>query len=658
MDTHFWNDAAADVAPGALGSPLSAHHNDHYERDPTPSPVPVVQGHEDQSGNPVQSGESNAMESELKPATPKAESPLRPDSLMSQDSSTSSFAPSISTLHKGKGREMENEELASESPLSPEIVAPQTPSDDLPGRLERFTLEPTSPQIDPETQQPYNPPEVPLPLQEEEPEEEWILKEISWPPLPPPPSAERNGADLDAGPTIRIITQNRNGPCSLIALCNILILRGDILITPPHRPSVSYSYLSSLFADYLLRSSPTAGGNADSDLVAALEILPTTRYGLNLNPRFGSIDGFRPPENSNSASATGELALFSLSKVPLLHGWVVDPQDEDTWEVVCGEAGDYDKAVEMVVEGQVISGGIEGVDGNEDEMMAAVEKRSRWTPEEERKVQQAHIISKFLSASRTQLTYHGLFLLSSHLPPSSLSALFRNSHLSVIYRRPLLPPGSPPGPELFTLVSDSSFTSSEQSIVWESLEDVEGGASEFFDGALKRIEFRGGDWVGRRPNARREGRGEEGEQVDGRRREEEEEQQSTHEVAERRSERRQGLPPIGDPFADHEYIQFVLFHPSRSKANLNPNSYALARQLQQEEDQIADREEAERLARQGPRRSVDRVVDERGGRTESRTAPPSQRLSTTVAAGSGNDGGRSAKKAKEKKAEKDKCIVM
>lgn len=34
--------------------------------------------------------------------------------------------------------------------------------------------------------------------------------------------------------------------------------------------------------------------------------------------------------------------------------------------------------------------------------------------------------------------------------------------------------------------------------MWESLEDVEGGASEFYDGALSRSAVRGGDWVRRR----------------------------------------------------------------------------------------------------------------------------------------------------------------
>lgn len=92
----------------------------------------------------------------------------------------------------------------------------------------------------------------------------------------------------------------------------------------------------------------------------------------------------------------------------------------------------------------------------------------------------------------------GLFRLSSTLPSSSLAALFRNSHLSVLLRRPATPSSSSgvEGPPLFTLVTDESFVG-ESEVVWESLEDVEGGASEFFDGALRRSAVRGGDWVRR-----------------------------------------------------------------------------------------------------------------------------------------------------------------
>ncbi|QRW18265.1 choline transport protein [Rhizoctonia solani] len=68
----------------------------------------------------------------------------------------------------------------------------------------------------------------------------WQLKELQWPP------------DDETRAMIKIITQNENGPCGLIALCNILILRGDITIQPPERRA--YEYLAGLIADHILAS--------------------------------------------------------------------------------------------------------------------------------------------------------------------------------------------------------------------------------------------------------------------------------------------------------------------------------------------------------------------------------------------------------------------
>jgi ubiquitin carboxyl-terminal hydrolase MINDY-1/2 len=103
----------------------------------------------------------------------------------------------------------------------------------------------------------------------------WGLKPIHWPPEQP----ER---------VLRIVTQNENGPCSFIAICtpkvlkvhynslmrylgNILILRGEIVITPPDRPSVSYEYLSTLLGDYLVNKC------SDVDLDSVFSVLPKTQ---------------------------------------------------------------------------------------------------------------------------------------------------------------------------------------------------------------------------------------------------------------------------------------------------------------------------------------------------------------------------------------------
>ena len=137
----------------------------------------------------------------------------------------------------------------------------------------------------------------------------------------------------------------------MIALCNVLLLRGDLTITPADRPAVSYSYLSSLLADYLL-SRPQDESNS-LDLSAALSILPRTRYGLDVNVRFAAIDSFA----AGSSAAGGELALFKLCGVKLVHGWLPDPSDPETYSAVI-RCGDYDKALDKVVEGDELAKGL------------------------------------------------------------------------------------------------------------------------------------------------------------------------------------------------------------------------------------------------------------------------------------------------------------
>jgi len=84
------------------------------------------------------------------------------------------------------------------------------------------------------------------------------------------------------------------------------------------------------------------------------------------------------------------LALFSLAQIPLLHGWIADSADEETFKVL-GEARDYDRAVEMMVEGSEVAGklGLEGNGGGDlgdEELIREAERRSQWTDEEEEKV--------------------------------------------------------------------------------------------------------------------------------------------------------------------------------------------------------------------------------------------------------------------------------
>lgn len=156
----------------------------------------------------------------------------------------------------------------------------------------------------------------------EDPFGEWILKEITWP--DPRIGGYRR--------TVKVFTQNANGPCSLLALANVLILRGSIHI-PAKLEKITYDALATLIADFLV-TRPQDSTNSRSrglTLEAALNILPTTVRGLNVNVGFDEITSFRATEEGSS----DELALFAMAGVELVHGWIADKSSSSgEWEAL------------------------------------------------------------------------------------------------------------------------------------------------------------------------------------------------------------------------------------------------------------------------------------------------------------------------------------
>ncbi|KAG5651413.1 hypothetical protein H0H81_008721 [Sphagnurus paluster] len=321
---------------------------------------------------------------------------------------------------------------------------------------------------------------------------------------------------------------------------NILILRGNITIEPVTRTTVSYEFLSQLVAEYLLTHSPNV------DISDALSIMPHTQMGLDLNPLFTSSTSFE----AATQTAGGELKLFSQVGIDLVHGWLVDPDSEEAKAIQEEGTEDYDSAVALIAEADHIAGGLlVPIDGAEVGGSASARQEGDWTDQERRKVKNALIIRHFLEQTQSQLTYHGLFHLASTLPEDSLVALFRSSHLSVLYKigeawkslddnQPQeaptavsagqsmaaldpwdvpLPDSTPslvPTPDntlepqipttaavtqdsaLYSLATDQVFLY-EPSVVWERIEDVDGSAGVFVDSAFVRASPVGGDWAGR-----------------------------------------------------------------------------------------------------------------------------------------------------------------
>ncbi|EUC56997.1 choline/carnitine O-acyltransferase [Rhizoctonia solani AG-3 Rhs1AP] len=301
----------------------------------------------------------------------------------------------------------------------------------------------------------------------------WPLKELEWPP------------DDETRPKIRIITQNENGPCGLIALCNILILRGDIVIQPPGRKSVSYEYLAGIIADHIL-ASPLLDPTSD-DLTKALSTLPHTQRGMDLNPVFTELSAF----SASPSSTTHAPTLFNLSRVRLVHGWLADPQSPAY--AALEKVKDYDAATNLIVSCDSLMGGrmVEsiGEGGNGDVPKSDTDGTT--SDEHRRMIEEAFLVRDFLESNPTQLTYHGLESLFTAMHARELVCLFRNSHLGVLYKRV-----DENGHEsLWTLVTDANFAN-EGAIAWESLCDIDGAGSVFVDSRFRPANTAGGDYAG------------------------------------------------------------------------------------------------------------------------------------------------------------------
>ena len=127
------------------------------------------------------------------------------------------------------------------------------------------------------------------------------------------------------GRATHIITQNENGPCPLIAVCNTLMLSGVSAAGQMlherlcNAHSVSSRSLADWLAEYLLSSCDRILETDEFEAFdAACALLTRLHAGLNVDPRFQSVDDFAWGD---------ERHLFGLLGVRLVHGWILDPQD-------------------------------------------------------------------------------------------------------------------------------------------------------------------------------------------------------------------------------------------------------------------------------------------------------------------------------------------
>ena len=321
---------------------------------------------------------------------------------------------------------------------------------------------------------PHTVPETPR-TQERKRNEHYQIKHINW-------------QDNDKMRSSPILTQNENGPCPLLALVNALVLSTPLDMDTPlvetlrTREQVSLGLLLDAVFDELMsgRRGDTAYNLPDvSELYAFLLALHT---GMNVNPRFitpvqtprGSYDGHpramngmhpldRAQNKPGSFEETKEMRLYSTFNIPLIHGWTA-PKDTPVYNAFERNAKTFEDA--------------QNIQFAEAELEHK-QQTDGLNFQEQQMLEDIITIKGFLNNWPTQLTDHGLESISQSLQSGQIAILFRNDHFSTLYKEPK-------HGALMTLVTDQGYGSHAE-IVWESLVDVNGAASEHFSGDFRSV---------------------------------------------------------------------------------------------------------------------------------------------------------------------------
>lgn len=237
---------------------------------------------------------------------------------------------------------------------------------------------------------------------------------------------------------IPIVMQSINGPCPLIATINVLLLKEKIKL-PDMLEQITANQLLTYLGECIMDSVPddikkdeVALHNLEQNIHDAMEILPKLKTGLDVNIRFTGITDFE---------YTPECIIFDLLRIPLYHGWLIDPSLEELKNAIGGQS--YNQLVDTIISNE-----------------------SSETPEA---LARKYLAEEFLEKTASQLTLYGLNELKSKIKDNEIGILFRNNHFLTLFKR---------DSELYTLVTDHGYLT-EENVIWETLDNIEGAGKYF-----------------------------------------------------------------------------------------------------------------------------------------------------------------------------------
>lgn len=274
--------------------------------------------------------------------------------------------------------------------------------------------------------------------------------------IPAPPTAAGG-----TPPIVRVILQNVNGPCPLLAIANTLILRQSLA---PVETGYGFVTVDDLVEDLcaLVMAGPVAATGADGapadavsfdDLPAVLSAMTT---GLDVNV---SLDS---PVITEAAKDAVRRILTPLG-VRVFHPWIPSARADDELVRRAVQVGGplYDDLIVWICKDEpsptaspvltpaAAPGGLPAATAGTQPTNAQLRTA----------------LQRWLDATADQATPEGLAAVVSAMHDGEIGVLFRNNHFATVIRR---------GEELYALVSDIGFASEdsrhgEPYEVWEQL---------------------------------------------------------------------------------------------------------------------------------------------------------------------------------------------
>lgn len=234
------------------------------------------------------------------------------------------------------------------------------------------------------------------------------------------------------GRDLKILLQNSNGPCPLLALTNSLIIRGRVQIA--HQTEINGDALSHILVDYLFSEHVR---EVNVDVGELFMLLGKFREGMQLNIEFDCVRGVEVSPSTR---------IFENFGIPIYHSWVISEREDAArtgGQILAMKS--YDKILFEIM--RMENGELAG-----DDCVAAVVA-----------------CRQFLEDSKSQSTIYGLGLLmeDTNLDDGLPVAYFRNNHFSTMIK-------SPDG-RVWSLVTDEWCAGGAN--VWESI--TVDGDSEF-----------------------------------------------------------------------------------------------------------------------------------------------------------------------------------